>query len=213
MTKEKEPQTLDDTLKSVSKEVVRLQKDVDTHMSIETPEQYQEASTWVISVNARLKRLEDLRLFFTKPLNDQVKAINAKFKEQSAPLAELMAKAERGMKDYKLAEMRKSDEIERKEIEKRRKENEKRIEEGREIKMTPIKTPPPVEMVAKSDEGQTTTRKVWLFRVVDINLVPREYLRCEIKHSEVMGLIDFNGVREIAGLEIYEDVQIIKKRN
>ena len=40
-------------------------------------------------IKKRLKRIDDLRTEFVKPLNDQVKKINNMFKMEAEPLAEL----------------------------------------------------------------------------------------------------------------------------
>jgi len=60
----------------------------------------------VSQVKANLKRLEDLRTFFTKPLNDQVKAINNKFKLLAEPLEGLEVKLKSTITKYMVEQER-----------------------------------------------------------------------------------------------------------
>lgn len=79
-----------------------------------------EAITFVSEIKARLKRIEDLRKFFTGDLNIQIKKINAMFKEQSEPLEKFEAYIKEQIKGY----MDEQDRLAREEAEKIRKEKE-----------------------------------------------------------------------------------------
>jgi hypothetical protein len=54
----------------------------------------------------------------------------------------------------------------------------------------------------KTDSGTTFTRKEWKHRVVNPELVPREYL---VPDDTKLRAAVRAGVREIAGVEVYED--------
>lgn len=60
----------------------------------------------VSQVKARLKRIEELRLEFTKPLNDQVKKINNKFKALSEPLEEMEGQLKSAITKYMVEQER-----------------------------------------------------------------------------------------------------------
>ncbi|MDD5304787.1 MAG: hypothetical protein PHS14_16955 [Elusimicrobia bacterium] len=57
--------------------------------------------------------------------------------------------------------------------------------------------------------GSTTVKKVWTFKVLDLDAVPRAYL--VLDESRVREAIR-QGVREIAGLEIYQDESLSVRR-
>lgn len=58
-------------------------------IEVKDTESEQQAITFLSAIKARYNRIEQLRKFFVQPLNDQVKAINNKFKLQTEPLAKL----------------------------------------------------------------------------------------------------------------------------
>jgi hypothetical protein len=57
----------------------------------------------------------------------------------------------------------------------------------------------------KTDIGTMSTLSVWDFEILNIKEVPREYL--ELNHSKVKAAIK-NGIRNIPGLQIFEDTQV-----
>jgi hypothetical protein len=129
------------------------------------------------------------------------------FKEQSQPLEIVETKVKRAIADFKLEEERKA-RIEEARLEKiRETANAKREAEGKEQILTPVKTVERSEQTVNTDAGRSTAKMVWKFKVVDIDKVPRKYLRCEVKHSDVTKAID-GGIRAIDGLEVYEDFDI-----
>lgn len=173
------------------------------------------ASEFVVDLKKTIKRIESVVSFFTDPYVEQRRIalvnknnIEAMFAPKLTPLIALETKIKRGISDYRLAEdLRIAKEEERKQ-KIRDEANAKREEAGKEKIETPIVVAKAVEQTIRSEDGRATTKKSWKYEVVDINLVPREYLRCEIKNAEVIGAIKTNGVREIAGLRIYEDYDV-----
>lgn len=173
------------------------------------------ASEFVVDLKKTIKRIESVVSFFTDPYVEQRRIalvnknnIEAMFAPKLTPLIALETKIKRGISDYRLAEdLRIAKEEERKQ-KIRDEANLKREEQGKEKIETPIVVAKAVEQTIRSEDGRATTKKSWKYEVVDINLVPREYLRCEIKNAEVIGAIKTNGVREIVGLRIYEDYDV-----
>lgn len=157
-------------------------------------------------VKARVKRVEEIRKFFVNPLNEQVKRINTLFKGVSDPLTAIETKVKSAMSSYRWEEEKKAREEEERLRKLQEKKNEKRAEAGKELDLS-IKTVERAEQTVTTATGSSTAKKIWKYEVVDINQVPRELLRCEIKHANVMAKID-EGVRDISGLRIYEDFNI-----
>jgi len=153
------------------------------------------------------KRVEEKRKFFVDPLNAQVKQINAMFKRWLEPLERAERKLRDAIAAYKVEQERKRKEQE--EFLRRKREILERLarEKKLEVAVPPPVEQPPVPAAVKTSTGATVaTRKVWTFRLVDINLVPREYLTLD--EAKVRKAIAA-GVREIPGLEIYQEERVI----
>jgi len=165
------------------------------------------ATDFLVKIKARLTRVEELRTFFVKPLNDQVKAINAKFKEQSEPLEKAYASVKRLVSDYRLEQDDLARAEEKRLADLKDAKNERRAEAGKPLDLTPAPTIERAPAVVSTEAGKTVAKRVWKYRVIDINLVPREYLRCEVKDAVIKAEMS-KGVRAIAGLEFYEDFDL-----
>jgi len=100
-------------------------------LKIKTAEDMIGATNMLTQIVARKKRVEELRQFFVKPLNDQVRAINAEFKKAGEPLADMEATIKRIIVEYRKIEAEKLEAQRKKEEEKRRKEWEKEQEKLR----------------------------------------------------------------------------------
>lgn len=144
-----------------------------------------------------------------KPLNDQVKAINDRFKTSLRPLEETEAKVKRLISNYTLEQDRLRREKERELQEAHAKEmakQEKAAEKSGEDFIPSVA--PSIAQAAptiKTESGKTTTVKVWKFEIVDAAQVPREYL--EVNESLIRKAVQA-GAREIPGVRIYQDVQV-----
>lgn len=198
-----------DTPESKIKEIsadVKKQQSVAQKLVVTSPEEVVKATEFLGGIKARLKKIEDLRTAFVKPLNDHVKTINAMFKEQSSPLEAIETTVKRSISDFKLEEEKKARAEEARLAKIRDTANAKREEKGQDQIFTPVKTVERSEQTVNTDAGRSTAKKVWKYRIVDIDKVPRQYLRCEIKHSEVTKAI--NEGLKIEGLDIYEDFDI-----
>lgn len=211
-TKKEAVMTPESKIKEISTDV-KKQITIAGKIVVEKQDDVVKATEFLGGIKNRIKKIEELRTLFVKPLNDHVKTINAMFKEQSAPLEQIESKVKRAISDYKLEEDRKA-RAEEARLEKiRATANAKRKEKGVAPIETPLATVDRSEQTVNTEAGRTTTKKVWKFRILDINKVPRQFLRCEVAHAEVIGAIN-SGVREIDGLEIYEDYQVgVSTRN
>lgn len=154
-----------------------------------------EAVDYLSGIARAKKDLEEKRVFFVKPLNDQVKKINEFFKKYSTPLLEADGILRRKMVDYRTV-LRKIEE------EKNRKALELAKSVGIEQEELDMEVKPEA---AKTESGTVSGRKVMRFELVDENKVPREYLTVDA--SKIRKGIAA-GVREIDGIRIWEDEDI-----
>lgn len=200
------PATPESKIAEISKEVSVVQKK-GAEMVVNSEESYAVATDFLLGVKGRLKRIEELRVFFVKPLRDLAKKYDAMFAEQSVPLERIETAIKRSMGDYRLEQDRAAQKEEARLAALREKQDERREEKG----LAPIATPLPTiarpQSTVQGVGGAATTMKVWKFEVVNIDDVPRHLLRCEVAHSKVQAQIDA-GARDIAGLRIYEDVVV-----
>jgi hypothetical protein len=160
-----------------------------------------------------LKTIEEIRNFFVRPLNNQVKAINEKFKLLTQPLADKKQQLSDSLLAWRKEEQLKLAEAEaeqrriyeekqakaRTEEERRRKISEAKGGDG--IVKTPVEQPiyvPPVNTLA---QDTTTVRKQWTFEIEDEIKVPREYLALD---TVKIGQAVRAGVRDIAGVRIFQ---------
>ncbi|MFA6048245.1 MAG: hypothetical protein WC737_05570 [Parcubacteria group bacterium] len=180
-------------------------------IKIEKAEDMAPASEILKQIVARKKRIEELRVFFTKPLNDHIKDINNSFKASLKPLEELEMAIKKTMVTFREIERKAEEEKQRIEFEAEQKRQE---EEAKELKGNAKKEAlneiqnqefiPEVKQESKveSASGQTRFRTVTKFEVTDEALVPREYLMVDerLVRKAVTG-----GAREIPGVRIYDE--------
>ncbi len=178
-----------------------------------------------------LAGLEDTRTKAVKPLNDQVREINAMFAEVRVPGEEAVAtvKRQKGAWDEqeRARERREREELERRQreaAEAERKALEKaeaaKTERARQKALADAATASAAQAAAaaeapklaattlKGDSGGMSTRKVWAFEVVKPELVPRQYL--VVDEAKIRAAVR-SGVREIPGVHIFEDEQQVQR--
>jgi len=134
------------------------------------------------------RSLEDLRKRLKAPYLEAGRAVDKWFR----PLKQLKA----AMDAFKR-------ELARIEMERERVRQEKlqaALERAKEGEIVAVPEAPP--------ERATTIRKAWTFKVKDLSLVPAEYMM--LNEAAVRAAIR-DGVREIPGLEIYEDTVVARK--
>jgi hypothetical protein len=157
-----------------------------------------EASNYLLLINKAKKNLEEKRKFFVGPLNDQVKKINAMFKQYSNPLQE----ATRYIGSLMFAYRKKTEEEERKKNEEVLKLAEKVGIESKDLEI--VEKPEPV----KTDLGTVSTRKVTKWRLVSFSKLDDAY---KTTNDVYINKKIREGIRQIPGLEIYtEDVVTVR---
>jgi len=113
---------IENTITSIKKEQsLILQKSKD--IAVKDDKQMTRASEFLSVVKEKIKSIENNRIFFVKPLNEQVRKINGEFKKILEPFQETERKIKGAIGSY-------VDEQNRIVAEKRRKEEEARKEEA-----------------------------------------------------------------------------------
>ena len=195
--------------------------------AIATMIDYQLAGEELKMIKGRMKELDDLRKSMTRPLDEAKKHIIALF----APAEDGLKKAEnlikRAMLGYQQEQERKRQEEEAKlrkiaEDEQRRrnglasKQAEKARARGEEDRAQEILDnvpviPTPVVLKEQPKVKGISTRKVWKFRIVDVSLLPREYM---IPNEKM--LLAFaratKGTIPVPGVEFYAEEVIASGR-
>jgi hypothetical protein len=149
----------------------------------------------------RKKRIEELRLFFTKPLNDHIKEINASFKSASNPLEQIEKDVKSKVGDFRRAEAARIE----KEQEKLRKKAAEMKTEKKQDEYNNKAEEMKQETKVESESGSLRVRKVWKFELINADEIPREYLM--VNETAIRRAIA-DGVRQINGVRIYEDESV-----
>ncbi len=162
-----------------------------------------ETLTWIQSA---IKKCEDRRKFFVKPLQDHVSRINLFFKNFTEPLEGFKSDISKKLLTYRSEQETKRREEEerfRKEQEKLQKKAEKQAEKRGEEPPAPLPVVaiPEAAKTTFNDLGAVTAKKIWTWEVVKEEAIPREYL-C-IDEKKINGLVRA-GVREIKGIKIFQ---------
>lgn len=215
---DKELEVFETQLAPLKTEVLSL-KDEAEKFEIKTDEDYEAATVLAGSVNEKGKAIEKMRLFFTGPLNAQVKSINGLFNPQIDE-AEAIVKTLKGkMSVYFTAkeEARLKEEKRLQDI--RDKADAKRAEQGKEAIATPVREVAPVAKTVTTGSAQSQVRKTWEHEMISMSALPddikkaifEEAWRKGIVTSVVQRFVDA-GMREIPGTRIYEKSSIVLKK-
>lgn len=168
-------------------------------------------------IKKKFKQADAERSAIVKPFNDGVKAINARFKTITEPLAKAESDLKSKMLQYQRElerQRREVEEAKRKEVEQYAKDiAEKQKAEGDQAGAAilinqlqkAMQEPIQIDKVRGSTGAVSTIRKNWTYKVVDIKALAqaRPELVVEIS-SEVRKLINA-GARDVPGLEIYQE--------
>ena len=156
--------------------------------------------------------IEDKRKELTKPILERKKAIDDLAKSLTKDLSEAVRHLREQILYYEQEQERKRlEELRRLEEERRKKEEEllRAQQEGKIEQVEHIEKLAEIETkAAELSEKSKNLREVWTFEVVDLSLVPREYL--VLDEIAVRRAIQ-NGVREIPGLRIFKKAQLVIK--
>lgn len=156
-------------------------------------EQMEKATNVISWCRAKLKKVEERRKFFTGPLNDHIKSINAFFRQWTGPLEEAEQIVDRKVRAYR-EELRKKAEAEQRAAEQaaRKKAEKKGIDPDAVVVE---EAPAPAK---RTDFG--TFKQVADFEVQDLNQIPRSYLMADEK--KIRQAVK-EGIREIPGVRIF----------
>jgi len=190
----------DDKLKKINEDVTKVIKTSET-IKIETEEDFTKATEFLNQIVVRIKRIEELRIQFTKPILDAKNAIDTEFKASSVPLREVEAKVKSIILDYRKKE---AELIEKKRLEKLKEaekitnigEQEQALEEVKEIRQ---------ETNVQVSSGTNRFRKVWTFDIINEKIIPKAYLK--VDEMAIRKAVK-DGERKIKGVKIYQEERI-----
>jgi len=176
------------------KQISYLVKQADGY-KIDSVEAIDNASLFLKKVRDAEHGLEAKRLEFTAPLNQSLKAINETFRQLRIPLAQARELLTGKILTWKRTE---TDRLMREEARRRA------IQEAHEKAGHQVNAPVVLER-PENKIGNTQTRKIWTFKLVDFSKLPDEYKA--VQETAVRDAIR-NGVRQIPGIEIYQEEQL-----
>lgn len=171
------------------------------------------ATNMLVEVTAAQRVVKEKLQTITKPLDEAMKAARALFKPALEKLDGLDSQLRQKLIGYKRLAAAEAERV-RKEAAEKADEAASRgdMEAALEHATAAVSVKAPARAVQASQavaiassnirHAQVVSRKRWQFKVVDIKKVPREYL--ELNEKVVRATIS-SGIRNIAGLEIYEE--------
>jgi len=173
---------------------------------VDSNEGMQEATNILSWIAGAKKQIEAKRVFFTKPLRQQVEAINAMFKDYVAPLEQ----ADKTLRGKILTYRHEQERIRRAEQEHMQKlleKEQKRLEKQAEKRGMP--PPPPVvapvveaqPKTVRSEMGAVSAKKVWDFEIEDADKIPRAFM---IPNEKAIRAAVKAGVRSLPGVRIFQ---------
>lgn len=172
--------------------------------SIKSESDVETASAFLLTINTRLKEIENARLDLTAPLNQTLSKINGASKKASEPLKE----AKEILSTAILSWRREAQRLIQAEEDRRRKIQEAHEKAGHQV------NEPVVMQRPEKTIGNSQAVKVWRWEVVDKKLVPDEYKEIDsVRVNQSIRNMQRDGVKEmtIAGLRIYQDERLTIK--
>jgi len=194
------------------KRFTQLEEEVKT-LEIMNEESCQKAAELLATIAKYEKRINEeceKRIIIPKTF---IKKVKARVNEVIKPLSNSKKTIKLKLKDYKTRL-----EMERREMEKKAEEERKRLQEqlnkeAQEKGIEPVKLPevtmPKEKLKVTTDNGTVYERKYWTFKIVNFDKIPREYLMVD---SKKVNAAIRAGIRNIDGLEIYQEVEIATRR-
>ncbi len=207
--------TPEQKLVEIKKDLTTIEKQSEKMVIVKSEEDVKLATEFLAQAKARADRVEEIRLSFTKPINEGLRAINTMYKEPYSALNAVMSKVKRAISDYRLEEEQKARKEEDRLAKIRDAKNKRNEEKGKMPDLTPVKTVERPDTTIKSDSGKTTTVKVWKFEIEDVSKLPASYKKTILDFAVEKGLADMvirkvvnAGIREIEGVKIFEDIEV-----
>jgi hypothetical protein len=166
----------------------------------------EEGTTLLASIAKASKAVEAQRKFFVDPLNQQVKAINAKFKEITGPLDNADGVLRGKIKTFFAAQekAKQEEEARRQAAHDKDKAAARALGEAAPKPAQDLQLPD-VERTIRAQGGTASIAMKWTFEVTDVSRVPTQYLA--VNGTAVREAIR-NGARNIPGLRIYEEPNV-----
>ncbi len=174
------------------RDAVRLTK-MANEIVVTSKEQEEFAYELLINIKKGLKTIESQRKKITKPLNDSLKEVNGMFKMLAAPFKDADKLARDKIMEFRLAEEEKA----QKEQERREKIQASHEKKGHQTH--------DLAEVEPEVASETVTVKRWVWEVVDLNEVPREFFSL---NQVAVNTVVREGARDIAGLRIYQEEKV-----
>jgi len=201
--------------KKLDKQLAPVIKKSEQFMVIETQVQYASANEFLSVVKQKGKEIDDERKSITEPMNQALKAANAVYQPRIKKCAEVEEIVKQAMATF----LRVQDAAAKKEEERlaglRAKQNERREEAGKPAIATPLPTIDRPETKVETKTGTSVAKRKWVHKILVIKDIPQVYLQQTLKLAIEAGMLDkvlreavSSGVREIAGVSIYEDFEI-----
>lgn len=200
-----------------------------------SPEEMAQGADLMKQIGAALKALDQERVSWVCPLNQQVARLNERFKGLMNPLKDGLEVVRARMGAFHAESDRKA----REEAERaRREQEEKALAEAKRLEDTAtglaaagqmeeaalaseaaadviseaIETPQPVAIAPQQHRGAygatASQRETWHWRVLDINKVPPELIT--VKEKEINALVRA-GRRDIPGIEIFPQKKMVAR--
>ena len=210
-----ETKEVDVKIEQISSDIQVMEMEVGKVSVIKNDEQYQLAVNQVAKLVARRKRSKEARDEIVKPLKDHANMLDRRFNEASAPYEDMEARLKRAMGDYSLEQARKVREKEEIARKKQEEKNAKAIETGKPIDVAPVVIEQKPQTVLSDTGSKATTKKVWKHEITDVQALPLKFRKLILEKALERGVADtiirsavIAGEREIAGVRVYEDIEI-----
>lgn len=211
------PQADTDDVKALTARTADLAENYDDY-AVTNAEQFQGGAEHLRIIKSMQKELETQEKAITKPMNDAKTAVISFFRPFKTRLAVAESAVKRGLTSWKSEQdriarekQREVDEQARKERVELEKQSREADEKGRPARAANLEdraaehVAPIVTSGAPKAEG-VSFRKIWKWRITDVNRIPREYLM--VDKTKIGGVVRaLKGDTAIAGVQVYsEDV-------
>jgi len=211
---------------TVTPELAKMQEIVPTLVAranafeVTSDEQYETGSQVLAYLKTQSTSLDKLRRHFKQPILESGRRIDAFFKELTQPAKEAIEIVDDKMGTWwrykekvraEAEELARIAERDRMKAQMERERIQKDMEaEGVEVEEEDLPPVPEAVIVPEVIQASSTSiRKTWSYTIQDGGKIPRIYL--EPSNKLIMQSIH-DGVREIPGLEIFQEISHTKKR-